>query len=268
MISIRGSDCSIENLGQLSELSGGSVDRVDPLNITKNFQSILSLPVIATHVCLDIHLHKGLFIRTDDPDETSNSKSFENRTIGNVTKETVTTIDYGIRQECKKDFTKLKSLPFQIQIRYTRASDGMVCMRVITKTQELTFDKNQAEEHANLRVLGTASIQTSAKMAHQGNYSEARMFNLANKAMFSRAVKTPQQEKEFSAWSKRGQKFEQELSNVQQTEQVQGIKFDNESDKKKEKQTKFRKQARTDTTSNMLYKLKSENLKKDEDEDY
>lgn len=88
VISIKGSDCSIETLGHLSELSGGSVDRVDPLDITKNFQSILSLPVIATHVTLDIHLHKGLFIRSDDDlEEPSKDQFYQVRQIGNVTKE-------------------------------------------------------------------------------------------------------------------------------------------------------------------------------------
>lgn len=65
-------------MGQLSDLTTGDVLRVDPLNITKDFQTILSLPVIATHVSAKILLHNGLFIR-------DSQKSTEIKDIGNIT---------------------------------------------------------------------------------------------------------------------------------------------------------------------------------------
>jgi hypothetical protein len=67
-------------LGQLSDLTTGEVERVDPLNITKDFQSILSLPVIATHVTAKILLHNGLFIRSEESQSSSETKD-----IGNIT---------------------------------------------------------------------------------------------------------------------------------------------------------------------------------------
>lgn len=59
VMSIKGQDCNLENLGRLADLTAGQVDRVDPLEINKNFQSILSLPVLATNVHAVLMLHKG-----------------------------------------------------------------------------------------------------------------------------------------------------------------------------------------------------------------
>lgn len=98
----------MENLGKLTELTAGNVDRVTPIEITKNFQSILSDPVIATHVTATITLHKGLEMREDDVEKlekqakestssstTSDKKTSSKKDIGNVTKETGITFQYG-----------------------------------------------------------------------------------------------------------------------------------------------------------------------------
>jgi len=98
VISIKGSDCSIENIGQLSDLTAGNVDRVSPLDITKNFQSILSLPVIATHVTATMLVHKGLQISSDE-EEASYSVV---KDIGNVTKESGVTFEYYVKLDYKK----------------------------------------------------------------------------------------------------------------------------------------------------------------------
>ncbi len=215
VLSIKGSECKLESLGALTEITSGKVDRVDPLEITKNFQSILSLPVIAVSgnqnnntnpilidniislsilsstymfsflsiylsiylylplavlVNVTVVLHKGLYIRSDAEDDVladnnvpttttatnndnnnnSKIKSSEVRDIGNVTRESNLTFEYGIRSNFKKEeFNQLKALPFQLQIRYTRL-DGMKCMRTISKSQPVTFDRKVAEDRANI----------------------------------------------------------------------------------------------------------------------
>jgi hypothetical protein len=37
-----GSDCNLENLGKVSEMTGGVVDIVDPLKLKENFSNILT----------------------------------------------------------------------------------------------------------------------------------------------------------------------------------------------------------------------------------
>jgi hypothetical protein len=67
LISIEGDDCNIGSLSKMVELTGGSVERVNPTNLTKNFANILALPVIATNVVTKVKLHKGLKYRNELP---------------------------------------------------------------------------------------------------------------------------------------------------------------------------------------------------------
>ncbi len=73
----------MENLGALAERTNGEVNIVDPLKIMNEFSSILSQPIIATHVGVKLLLHTGLFIR-DEQDEAQKN-SFVERDVGNVT---------------------------------------------------------------------------------------------------------------------------------------------------------------------------------------
>lgn len=42
IVSIIGDECNLESLSKLAELTGGNVERVDPISLTKNFSNILS----------------------------------------------------------------------------------------------------------------------------------------------------------------------------------------------------------------------------------
>jgi hypothetical protein len=66
IISIEGEECNIDTLSKISEMTGGQVQRVNPIQLTQNFSNILSLPVIATNVVTKIKLHKGLEFRNED----------------------------------------------------------------------------------------------------------------------------------------------------------------------------------------------------------
>lgn len=66
IVSIIGDECNLESLSKLAEITGGNVERVDPVSLTKNFANILSQPVIASNVVAKIKLHKGLQFRNED----------------------------------------------------------------------------------------------------------------------------------------------------------------------------------------------------------
>ena len=42
IVSIIGDECNLDSLSKLAELTGGNVERVDPVELTSNFASILS----------------------------------------------------------------------------------------------------------------------------------------------------------------------------------------------------------------------------------
>lgn len=62
------------------------------------------------------------------------------------------------------------------------------------------------------------AVQQSAKLAHKGDYAAARMFNLSNKKVLSRAAKTETQQRQYKLWASDGRRFESEMNEVQRDE--------------------------------------------------
>lgn len=65
VVSIAGEECRLEHLGTVADVTGGEVERVDPLKLAENFQALLSNPIIACdvkgmHVCLQVRISRIL----------------------------------------------------------------------------------------------------------------------------------------------------------------------------------------------------------------
>lgn len=135
------------SLGILADTTGGQVDIVDPLELTKNFHSILATPVIALRVKASIMLHKGLYFRDED-DITSDNKV--QRDIGTVTSGSTVTFEYGTKEDLEVD-PSVPSLPFQVQIHYTKL-DGTEMVRIISKAKPITDDRALAEKDVDVKV--------------------------------------------------------------------------------------------------------------------
>lgn len=137
IVSIIGDECNLESLSKLADMTGGEVERVDPVSLTKNFSNILSNPIIASNVIAKVKLHKGLQFRNEDDANISADKSLLVRDIGNVTSTCGFTFEYTLKNisDLLKmedfDLTQVKNLPFQLQIEYTDL-EGNKCVRVIT----------------------------------------------------------------------------------------------------------------------------------------
>ena len=119
VVSIIGDECNLDSLSKLAELTGGNVERVDPVTLTQNFANILSQPIIASNVVTKVKLHKGLCFRNEDITQLSEDQTLMVKDIGNVTEDTEITFEYtlkSIRDLAKMsdfDLSKMKSLPFQ-----------------------------------------------------------------------------------------------------------------------------------------------------------
>jgi hypothetical protein len=76
----------------------------------------------------------------------------------------------------KVDLDDLKEVPCQAQIHYTSIS-GHKFMRVLTRIQALTKDRNIAESKADVRVIHSMAAQKSAALVQQGKYDQAQSYN-------------------------------------------------------------------------------------------
>ena len=159
IVSIIGDECNLETLSRIAELTGGEVERVDPISLTKNFANILSKPIIASNVVAKVMLHKALQFRNVDPSLLSQNMSLMVKDIGNVNEDTEHMFEYTLKKISELiemediDLTEIKAFPFQTQITY-KALDGSKCVRVITELQEMSNDRAQVEQQANYDILG------------------------------------------------------------------------------------------------------------------
>ncbi|GAM18137.1 hypothetical protein SAMD00019534_013120 [Acytostelium subglobosum LB1] len=237
VLTIKGTDTKLEMIGKLADMTNGEVEIVDPLKITSELKSVLSLPTIATNVTISVKLHKGLYIT--DPSDLKLDQNYITKYIGNVNEETMVTYEYG-KIENKVIDTSLKSLPFQLQITYTTMK-GMKCVRVMTMTQEITTKQEVAEEHADVEVLGINMVQTSSKMASGGDYTSSRFHNMSKNNHMKKVLvtksKSPsvqqqgdtlsapssnnyiQQYDSAQVWTAQAQKFETTVAPVQSAPQ-------------------------------------------------
>ncbi|CAF1031332.1 unnamed protein product [Brachionus calyciflorus] len=146
VITMEGTECKLALLGKVADLTNGSVNIVNPLDLSKEFTAILKNRCIATDVKAKLIVNnKYLYIR-DDQIELAEAMAYESER--NANKETEITFEFGIRKlsdDVKKQISEnLDKLPFQLQISYTMPN-GAKALRVITKTQEFTKERSKTE---------------------------------------------------------------------------------------------------------------------------
>lgn len=124
------------------------------------FSSILDEQVIATNVVSTFILHKALYIKNDE--NFNSEESFAMKEIGNVTKETEVTFEFGLRDSSDIDIKIIKELPFQLKISY-KALNGSKVLRVLTKLKKITEDRKQAEDYTDRSILALHLAQSSSR---------------------------------------------------------------------------------------------------------
>jgi hypothetical protein len=174
IVSIVSAECNLEMLSPLTNITGGDIVKVNPMNLSSDFANILSENIIATNVELRVKLHKGLTFRNEDATQISKDGSLLRKPIGNATDDQEIIVEYCIKPKTElnkmKDlnFEKLSKIPFQAQISYVNL-EGMKCVRLVSKNQEITFEKE-----ADYKVISVNAVQQSAKLAGKGKLREAQ----------------------------------------------------------------------------------------------
>ena len=154
---------------------------VEAAKLTENFANILSAPIIATNVTMKVLIHKGLEFRNEEEENLNAFKNVLTKEFGSVTSESTMTFEYKIKEieELEKskefDISKLEELPFQTQIEFTKL-DGLKCIRVITKVQQVSHDRKEVEEEADAGILGVNCVQQAARLARRGSFRKAQAY--------------------------------------------------------------------------------------------
>jgi len=266
VISIKGQECALEDLGKVAEITGGQVERVDPITITKDVKEMLNKPTIATQVSASFMIHRGLKFRNEDT-----STSVLRRELGNVTEDTELTFEYEKQDAAKlSEFKDVKVLPFQLQIHFTKL-DGMKCLRVISKSQAITTERQVAEQDVKAGLIATNVAQQAARLAEKGQYAEARANNLAwGKLLQRHGAKKKEHEQVYNLWVSDMQDFDRGMQQQQvRLESVEAksaslapsSSSSSSSLGSMKKKAKFAKSIRSDEDYSQISKFKNKNSK-------
>ena len=143
-------------------------------------------------------------------------------------------------------------------------------MRVQSRALRTTQERQKAEQSANVEVLSTWAVQKGAKVAQDGDYTNARLELNTHAKLLSRAAGSDEKKKEkvkqfvgvtnkLDAQLRQAQTDERQKDSgnysdeeEQETDQVRKAAI-------KKKKAMSRKASRNDAASNALYQMKNAN---------
>ena len=201
------------------------------------------------------------------------------RDIGNVTKDSTTTFEYGIVKAFKRElFAKhqkgeehLSSIPFQVQIKFKRISDGMKLVRVITKSMEIAFDRSVAEQEVQLDILAQHSDQISSALAMEGDYSRSRAYGYASSNVLRNFSKqSSSSAAAFSKWKSDIRDRNESIQMNQEMESASGLNLSDDEDsvddldeveERRKKKSMFRREKRSDEVFSKVSSVQKKKFK-------
>jgi len=206
-------------------------------------------------------LHNGLQFRSVDDDEKKEGPKDEvkntltnrlSKTVGNAFEDSEIFFEYMIKsEEDLKAYKDLASLPFQVQIHYTRL-DGSKCIRIISQLKEITHKKEEAEKDVDVAIVAANAAQRSARLAQKGDYEGSRLNNVAWRSVLNRTAHSSEQQEDVRGWSEKTREFDDMLHTEQDRETMEGLGSLSHSSAAK----KTRSSRRTDEVSTAMYKMK------------
>lgn len=264
VIGIRGDNLNMNIIGKLADITQGDTEIVDPLKITDTFSSIVDSKVVATNVVVKLFLHKVFSFPADElwksEEVKSSIKLHAIRDIGTAYENTEITAEFA--QKGEEELEKLlgskieaeiseksSSLPFQVQITYTTLT-GMKCLRVITKTKEVTRDANEAEEDIDVAVFGMHNNAVQASYAQRGMLEEALQHaENVNQVM----IKSVNSESDKAGYSNYAYDQDNFVNNLKSVQQQQQMSFPSNAPIHVVRQQQQQMMENNDESANMLY---------------
>jgi len=112
IVTFIGTECNIDSISMVSQMTNGEIERVDTNNIGQNFREFLAKAVLATKVQLKVKLHKGLEFRNELIQNLSADRTILSKDFGNVNEDTDVCFEYQMKP--LRELLKIKEIDFSI----------------------------------------------------------------------------------------------------------------------------------------------------------
>ncbi|KAJ3423644.1 hypothetical protein M0812_30177 [Anaeramoeba flamelloides] len=251
VITLEDTDCRVDQIGKLSDRSSGTVDIVKPLELTTRFKNIMSNPVVATSVLIEILLHKELYILNEDDRKVGSRLE---KDVGNVTQETELSFNYGVKEDAD-EADRPDEVPFQVKINYTKL-DGSQWLRTLTQRLKITDDEVEALNDIDYGLMNQNFMQRAGRHAKKGVVKESAKLMKQQKAWYSRVS---QMEKlQSTNLTKNMEEFKQQENMwnevIEDEDMSSEEEMENEKkDKKEKKKVQRKKHHRKDKHSKFIF---------------
>ncbi|XP_048869649.1 circularly permutated Ras protein 1-like isoform X2 [Brienomyrus brachyistius] len=168
VLTIEGTDCRLDELGRLSDLTGGNVTIASLSGLCTAFESVLERKAVATHCTVTLLLPTALSVRGE---REAGHKVI--RQVGNVFSDTEITFQFEAKEQDTATLLSASKVWAELQIRY-RSTDGRTALRVLTVNRRVTADSSQVLSSLSLPILQLNLSQSSAALAVRGRYKDAQ----------------------------------------------------------------------------------------------
>ena len=213
VLSIQDTDAGLSMVGKCAQISGGSVNTLNPAELIRELRSIGQNKQVASDVTIQLN-HPAYFqvtqssLAVDSRTFTSTLFKFGNAFIGSQP-----TFRFAIAPE----HAVPKVFPLQVQVQYTDQA-GARFMRVFTRLVAVTSDRKAAETDIDVSVVGLAAVQQLAAAVLGSPVKHIRdlreQFH-ATRLMLQSAAVTDTQQEEFDNFSARSSRVELQAFNIE-----------------------------------------------------
>ena len=196
-ISVLGIDgdtqCGLSAISQAASITGGTINILHPLEMVRQIRSIAQNVIVATEVEVRMITHPCLLLKTDKITKVIHilqwymscdfiifmqETSRFHEEIGNTTQNMDLTVEFQTKDKDKAK--KIGKIPFQVQITYRRP-DQMKCLRVISKSQQFTQDRQDIEKV----LLSLSAVVLNSRDHYESIIMASRFFTLLKLTLLS-----------------------------------------------------------------------------------
>lgn len=161
---IKGEECKIDVLAELTDNTNGIINRVNPDELTQNFRSLSEQKIVTNKAEIKIFLHKALTMRNLYQEDYLNVKDkFYQKNFAVINENCEIQFEYDLKptdDETLEYYSNvIKAFPLQVQITFQQ--NECKFLKILTVLQNISNKKDEVEQKASIRMLKkTATFKT------------------------------------------------------------------------------------------------------------
>ena len=228
VVAVEGEDCSLENLGTCSDITGGNVDIVDPVKMRATISDLVKQSIVATNVQLEVQLppHLQQASAVANAAKAGGSGNFTPASawnFGAVKSDTAITCKFQAREaqtpgtstvttaaaatNSKAPGQQPASMPFQMRLTYTKG--GARYLHVVDTDMPVSTDRDEVEGTIDSATVGIAAIHHASQLAQASEYDKARVHLVSTLRLLQRTMHKSSNQNDYLAFIIQSEKLDQ-----------------------------------------------------------